>query len=264
MNRLLFLLLLTPVLANAQHLHDMIVAGTTDYSVEIKIIDSADGTPETAVEHDTPGIDLWYRREGAAISGIDEEALASLTTAHTDGGVEHISDGVYRLDLPDAAVASGADFVSFGGEVTGMIVIGGRVNLTIQTASDFVNEWESQSQADPTGFQVNVREVGGTAQTANDLGGDLQSLYENQIISTGTCDSGTTNTCVDAALTQADDYWKGMAITFPSLDEPRSCIYDFVASSDTLQFWTIRSNIDTQNYIITRDPLCITAVNESP
>lgn len=489
--------------------------GSTDYSVEITIIDSGNGTRETGVQHDSAGIDLWYRREGAALSAITEAALAALTTAHTDGGIEHISDGVYRLDLPDAAVASGADFVSVGGEVTGMIVIGGRVKLTDvdmndgvragltalpnaaadaagglpisdaggldldglntnvndietdtadmqpklgtvpdlgggatlgqnlrdlagatfvtaddsneairnrgdaawttgsgtgltpiasgtaqsasattlvlasgetfaddeligaivhvtggstgvgqtkcvtdnvgstdtvtvntwtttptgtityeitpsigdrcpQTSADIVDEWETQSQADPTGFHVNLLEIGGTAQTANDNGSDINAilvdtsttldnlvddletrltaaragyldnlnghtaqtgdnyarlgtpagasiaadiatadanidaLVASRILVSGTCDSGSTTTCVDAALTQADDYWKGAAIvmTSGSTDGQTSCVYDFVAATDTLQFRPLTAAVSTDSYVLVESAVC--------
>lgn len=106
-----------------------VVKGSTDQSVVIRIIDSTDGTPETAVEHDTAGIDLWYRREGAVVVSLTEAALASADAAHADGGIEHLGDGYYRLDLPDAAFATGADGVMVGGTVTGMIVIGCYVPL---------------------------------------------------------------------------------------------------------------------------------------
>ena len=119
-------------------LHDIVTKDSTDRSVVLRIFDSADGTPETAVEHNTAGIDLWYRREGAAKTSITEAALAALTTAHTDGGIEHISDGNYRLDLPDAAFATGANYVDFGGTVTDMIVIGGRVRLVDVDMEDAV------------------------------------------------------------------------------------------------------------------------------
>jgi len=108
---------------------DIITKGSTDQSVELRIIDSTDGTPETGVVYNTSGIDLWYRRQGAAKTSITEASLSALTDAHSDGGFLHIGDGVYRLDLPDAAVASGADWVAVGGTVTGMIVVGGRVRL---------------------------------------------------------------------------------------------------------------------------------------
>lgn len=47
---------------------------------------------------------------------------------------------------------------------------------TAPTAAEIVNEWESQSQADPTGFHVNVLEVAGTSQTANDNGADINAI----------------------------------------------------------------------------------------
>ena len=61
-----------------------------------------------------------------------------MTTAHTDGGIEHVGDGVYRLDLPDAAFATGAEHVDFGGTITGMVVIGGRVRLVDVDLEDTV------------------------------------------------------------------------------------------------------------------------------
>jgi len=50
---------------------------------------------------------------------------------------------------------------------------------TPPSSADIVNEWETQSQADPTGFHVNVMEVNGTAQTANDNGSDINSILED-------------------------------------------------------------------------------------
>jgi len=119
-------------------LHDIVKKNATDRSVTVKIVDSTDGTPETGVVFNTSGIDLWYRREGAELVSITEATLASLTTAHSDGGFLHVGNGVYRLDLPDAAFATGANYVDFGGTVTGMVVIGGRVRLTNMDIEDSV------------------------------------------------------------------------------------------------------------------------------
>lgn len=114
---------------------DSVVKDSTDYSVTIRIIDSTDGTPETGVVFNTTGIDLWYRRPAAAHSSITEVTQTE-GGAHTDGGFVHISDGYYRLDLPDAAVATGADYVDVGGTVTGMIVLGGRIRLVDDISVD--------------------------------------------------------------------------------------------------------------------------------
>jgi hypothetical protein len=72
--------------------------------------------------------------------------------------------------------------------------------LNDPTAAAIVNEWESQSQADPTGFHINQLEVAGTAQTANDNGADINAIL---------VDTGTTIPALIAALNDlsADDVW---------------------------------------------------------
>ena len=62
---------------------------------------------------------------------------------------------------------------------------------TPPTATQIVDEWESQSQTDPTGFHVNVKEVNGTPQTANDNGADINSILEDTA-EIGTAGAGLT------------------------------------------------------------------------
>ena len=106
-----------------------ITPGATNQSIVIRIIDSTDGTPETGVTSATTGLDLWYRREGAASVDITESNLSALTDAHSDGGMLHINDGYYRVDYPDAAFAAGVAGVQIGGTATGMIVLAPYVEL---------------------------------------------------------------------------------------------------------------------------------------
>lgn len=103
--------------------------GSVDQSVIVRIVDSLDGTPEEAVEHNSTGIAFWYRREGGLKTAITLAALSALDNAHADGGIEHIDDGYYRLDVPDAAVAAGSTDVLVGGTVLNMVVIAAYVNL---------------------------------------------------------------------------------------------------------------------------------------
>lgn len=95
--------------------------GSTDRSVYLRALDSTDGTPETGIAYNTSGISLYYRRDGAAATAITPATLAALTTGHTDGGVKHVGDGIFRLDVPDAAWAAGSETVVIGGGATGMI-----------------------------------------------------------------------------------------------------------------------------------------------
>jgi len=115
-----------------------ILKGATDQSVIVRIIDSTDGTPETGVVWNTAGIAMWYRREGATVTAITEATLATTDAAHSDGGIIHLSDGYYRLDLPDAAVLTGVASVMVGGAVTGMIVIGTELQLVNYNPQDAV------------------------------------------------------------------------------------------------------------------------------
>jgi len=115
-----------------------IKAGTTDVSVVIRIVSATDGTPVTNVVHNTSGIDLWYRREGAVSVDITEASLSALNDAHSDGGFLHINDGWYRLDLPDAACAASATGVQIGGAVTGMVVLAPYIELVAYDPYDTV------------------------------------------------------------------------------------------------------------------------------
>lgn len=146
---------------------DIVKKGSTDRSVTIRIVDSSDGTPETGVVYNTSGIDLWYRREGETKTSITEADLSTpaLDDAHADGGFLHISDGEYRLDLPDAAFATGANYVDVGGTVTGMVVIGGRVRLI---DVDLETALSGQSVASVAGAVASV-----TGNVGGNVGGNV-------------------------------------------------------------------------------------------
>jgi hypothetical protein len=151
--------------------------GATDQSTVIRIIDATDGSPEQAVEHDTGGISLWYRREGGSVTAITPAALAAANSAHADGGIEHLDDGYYRLDLPDAACATGAAGVLVGGAVTGMIVQAAYHPLSAfvlddgATAADVRAEMDSNSTqlaklGTPAGASISADIAAVKAQTA--------------------------------------------------------------------------------------------------
>lgn len=202
-------------------LMDIVTKGSTDRSVVLRIIDETTGIPETGVVYNTSGIALWYRREGAAKTDITEATLAALTTAHADGGFLHIADGEYRLDAPDAAFATGANYVDFGGAVTGMIVIGGRVRLI-------------DASLEVAAVVANVTQLNGSSTAALNIARSSLAIYRGSV--TG---STTTTTLIDSALTQADtDHWKGRVLIFTtgSLAYQATDITAFTPASDRLTF----------------------------
>jgi len=157
-----------------------ILAGSTDQSVVIRIIDSTDGTPETGVVFNTSGIDLEYRRELEASVDITEATLAALTTAHADGGFLHIGNGYYRLDLPDAALAAGSSGCLVHGTVTGMVVVGCYISLTP--------------------YPANVAQISGDATAADNLelafDDTAGAVAHMGIVDQGTAQSATSTTLV--------------------------------------------------------------------
>lgn len=100
----------------------------TNVSVVIRILDSSDGTPEQAVTASSSPV-FWYRREGGTLQTFADSDLSALDDAHSDGGFLHIDDGYYRVDVPDAAFATGATGVQIGGNVSGMVVYGPYIEI---------------------------------------------------------------------------------------------------------------------------------------
>lgn len=179
-----------------------IKAGSTDVSVTLRIVDSTDGTPETGVVFNTSGIDLWYRREGAASVDITEATLAALTTAHTDGGFLHINDGWYRLDLPDAACATGVAGVQIGGTVTGMVVLAPYIELDVNTAEDVYTRIGAPAgasvSADIADIEGKVDDLESRLGTPSDLGSGATVAanlvdIESQTDDIGVAGAGLTN-----------------------------------------------------------------------
>lgn len=101
----------------------VIAPGSTNQSTRIRVLDAA-GAAVTTIVAASSGLALWYHRAGGLKVAITPTDLAAVDSAHSDGGIKHIGDGWYRLDMPDAACAVGAADVLFGGAVTGGYIDG--------------------------------------------------------------------------------------------------------------------------------------------
>lgn len=71
---------------------------------------------------------LWYRRDALTVA-ISPSDLANLNSAFSAGGIKEEADGWYRLDVPDAAFASGAKRVAIGGAVGGGVLLSAPITL---------------------------------------------------------------------------------------------------------------------------------------
>jgi len=104
-------------------------AGSTNVQTSVYCRDTAGAALAGKVAADFA---LTYRRDGASVP-IVLTNLATLATAHTDGGIKEVGNSEYRLDLPDAAVAAGVTQVSVTGTVAGGILLGYPIALDAPT-----------------------------------------------------------------------------------------------------------------------------------
>jgi len=128
------------------------------------------------------------------------QSYTAILSVGTVGGVSVVGEviGHFTLDMSAAAkdLANATD---------GLSALKTLIDA-LPTAAAVVNEWETQSQADPTGFHVNVLEVGGTGQTANDNGADINTILSRII---GTLASGTHNPATAAQIAVLSDWING-------------------------------------------------------
>ena len=150
------------------------------------------------------GSEISVRIEGTTVDGATVNAFVGAFSIERAGGIlALLKNGSYGLDqLVRSTTPANTLDVSATGEAgldfdniknaTGAHTL---TNITVPTvttvgtcttnsdmvsepptATAIVDEWETQSQADPTGFHVNVKEVNDTAQTANDNGADINAI----------------------------------------------------------------------------------------
>jgi hypothetical protein len=111
--------------------------GATSQTVYVEILDSTSttGGRKTGLVFNTSSLTAYYTRNGAAAVAITLVTLAAANSAWTSGGFKEVdaanAPGLYRLDIPDAAIASGAEsvVVTLRG-ATGMVQVSLDAQLT--------------------------------------------------------------------------------------------------------------------------------------
>src|SRR3990167_3877948 len=98
--------------------HGGILAGATSVTIPVVIRKTSDNTGRTALSAAAATLPASYWRQGASRVAVTLSNLASIAAAWAKGGFKqvHLSNmpGLYRLDLPNSACATGADFFAVG------------------------------------------------------------------------------------------------------------------------------------------------------
>lgn len=88
-----------------------IPAGSTSQSIFIEIRDQTTGLLSEGQDAAAMGA-IYYTRDGEETAGVSSVTITGgLDGAWVSGGFFEVGFGVYRLDIPNAALASGADRV---------------------------------------------------------------------------------------------------------------------------------------------------------
>jgi len=119
-----------------------IKAGSTDQTIYFHLVDITDGSDMTGLVYNSSGLKAYYVLNRAAAAQITLATLAAATTAHADGGFKEVDatnmPGVYRLDLPDAAVATGPAVVVTISGFADLKAESQRIELVANTAADVI------------------------------------------------------------------------------------------------------------------------------
>lgn len=186
--------------------------GATDRSILVFLQDSSatDGSGNTGLVAADLSIDYTRVEDDNDVvtTSINLSDLSALTDAHSDGGIIETSiAGLYRLDVPDGAWATGASLVviSIQDVGTGNNVAPAFVEVQLD---DYDNAADAVWDEDVSKNEHNV---------ANSAGRYLRNIKQVLSSKEGTVnDLGATTTVFDTDLTEADDFWNNLVLVFTS------------------------------------------------
>lgn len=122
----------------------IIKAGATSQTIYVEILDSTSttGGRKTGLVFNTSSLVAYYVLNGGSATAITLATLAAANSAYSSGGFKEVDatnmPGIYRLDLPDAAVASGPSVVVALKGATGMVQVSVEIQLFATNPQDSV------------------------------------------------------------------------------------------------------------------------------
>lgn len=104
---------------------NQVMAGSGSVSLSFNLLDTTTSAPVTGkVAADIVGS---YWRQGGVRVAITMSNLAAVNSAYSSGGMKEVDaanmPGLYRVDVPDAALVAGADWVIFSFNEAGSISV---------------------------------------------------------------------------------------------------------------------------------------------
>ncbi len=209
-------------------------------------------------------------------SGTTQATAATLTTT-TLASVESIADDLLNNYIMKIVGGTGGDpkqsVCIIDWTNTGDLAVHTSLHTVVDATSKYIVTTERcVAQTCSNGnCDANVILIEGSDATDQINAAADQALVDADIsklvVATGTCDSGTTTTCVDAAAfttADADYYAKGFAMLFTSgtLNGQSACIYDFNVAADRVTFRpALTQAVSTHTYALLAEPICALVIS---
>jgi hypothetical protein len=150
------------------------------------------------------------------VSRFTENALEQAPSG-TGASAASIADAVWDEAIADHVAAGSFGTKNQKGVPSETINDYKATGFSTHSAADVVNEWETQSQADPTGFHVNVKEIGDAAAAATKLALSAGTIVAGTVSHDNTV--ATTTVFYSDDITEAtSEHYNGRIVIFTSGD----------------------------------------------
>lgn len=197
-----------------------VFAGSTSVSIPVVLRSTTNNTEVTGKVY--TDVTASYLRQGGTRTAITTATLAAIDSAYSSGGFKEADStnqpGLYRFDIPDAAFASGADWVVISLNVSGAYLVHERFEITPFSVNSSgrvdVGSWlgtavtTSSTTSKP---QVDAYSISDDATAAN----NLESAYDGTgyVFEDGTAQAGASGSITLAAgSSSTNDYYKGTIV----------------------------------------------------
>lgn len=167
--------------------NNSVIGGSTSKSIRLELVNT-DGTAKTDAAY-TDVTAYYYRPGDSAITSITMATLAAVDTAYSSGGFKHVSNGVYRFDIPDAAIAA----------ITG----GGKVLFTVSVSGCFPCNFEL-SIVSENASTVKAAVAALNNVSAADVNAQCDTAISDAALATA-ANLATVDTVVDAIKAKTDN-----------------------------------------------------------
>jgi hypothetical protein len=184
-----------------------ITKDATSQSIDVFITDSSTSTGVglAGLTYTSAGLTAYYRRGGTGtLTSITLASLASSTASYSAGGFVEISaanaKGAYRLDLPNAVVATGVDYVT--------IYMQGATNMAPVATMIQLKALDQQTATVP----ANVTQINSSATTMSRFDRGVKGVVLFTVGNASTASSIVFSSLDPAS--QIDDQYNGKVVTF--------------------------------------------------